>query len=120
MMVNSPPPNISEGIATLAVSDKLKIIATAIWNKNDRSKDRINVWDSRTHKLKQTLINCRVAYGENISICEDKNILKAGGEDSKLYLYNLNDISTEGVKPYQIISGINQCYESTYYIPKHD
>ena len=50
---------------TLAVSDKLNIIAAAIWNKNkfnviaaailgknDSSSQRINVWDSRTHELK--------------------------------------------------------------------
>ena len=87
---------------------KLKIIATAIWNKNVRSKDRINVWDSKTHKLKQTLISCRVVYEENISICEDKNILLYGGKDNKLY--KLNDITTEGIKPYQIVSCTNKFY----------
>ena len=66
------------------------------------------------------MINCRVTHGENITICEDKNILIAGGYDNKLYLYNLNDILTEGIKPYQIISGINKWYESTIYIPKYD
>ena len=66
------------------------------------------------------MINCRVEGGENISICDDKNILIAGGDDYQLYLYNLNDISTEGIKPYQIISGTNQWYLSTLYIPKYD
>ena len=51
------------------------------------------------------MIKCRVTTGENISICDDKNILIAGGSDYKLYLYNLNYISTEEIKPYQIISG---------------
>ena len=89
-----PPPNISEAISTLAVSDKIEIIAAVIYSKNDDgSKVRINVWDSRTHKLKYTLINCSIAQGECISICEDKNILIAGGGDHKLYLYNLNDLT---------------------------
>ena len=38
--------------------------------------------------------------GENISIYEDKNILIAGGQDYELYLYNLNNIKTQEVKPY--------------------
>ena len=49
------------------------------------------------------MINCTVAGGENMSICEDKNIFIVGGGDYKLYLYNLNYMSTEEIKPYQII-----------------
>ena len=66
------------------------------------------------------MINCRVTDGENIIICEDKNILIAGGEDCKIYLYNLNYISTEEIKPYQIIQGPEKYYYSTIYIPKHN
>ena len=47
-------------------------------------------------------------YEENISICEDKNILLYGGKDNKLY--KLNDITTEGIKPYQIVSCTNKFY----------
>ena len=66
------------------------------------------------------MINCKVENGNNIILCEDKNILIAGGHDFKLYLYNLNDVSTEEIKPYQIIQGTNQWYLSTLYIPKYD
>ena len=58
------------------------------------------MWNSRTHELKYTLNNCSVVYGENKSIREDKNILIPGGDDYRLYLHNLNDISTEEIKPY--------------------
>ena len=66
------------------------------------------------------MINCTVAGGENISICEDKNILIVGGGDYKLYLYNLNYMWTEEIKPYQIILGRIQWYFSTCYIPNYE
>ena len=83
-------PGLVKKFTYITVSTKLRIAAAA-----ESKKNKIYIYDTSSNKLIKILIAKKITGGDNLVICDDRNIVISGSADNKIYLWKLDSIEYE-------------------------